>query len=671
MTVAVLIIDDDEARAGALAESLTPYGFETKLVHEPSAGIGAFLAEPFDVVLLPVSAFSGQGLQLAQGIRGCTGGVDVGLVLWAKNQAEADPAWDGIANEVWVGEMDSHRVPVRLASIAHEATGAVCENLVADAPRIQMRTIPVDGTPAPEVDIDLVDVEFEDSVEIDAVGYPDEGELSATITPRDLLLYHARGKTNGVLHFSDGQTRAAVAFVRGMIMGALDTSPETRLGTQLLRNQVLSRAQLDMGIKEAKDRRLRLAEALMGIGLVDAGRLLDELALQAKERAVRVVGFSAGTYRLGRSVELVEQLSIAPVDVVEVLLTWYLRLPERETVHGWLRGQLDSALRWPKEHPLGLDGLRALRPESMVPDILQASPTSVREVVSEIGRRCVQRPPARETALEEFYAAGRAGLFYVDGDGPVAGRRLPLRLRGDGSDGDGIDRELAAEVQTTWLKSQGRNFFDVLGISSEASDGEVAAALERFKERFGPDRLKASKLGPAASLAAGLIGLGAEMDWVLLDPVRRADYAREITATFEVLPPTTSPDIMSELDTAEELMDSGHYDQARKMLEDLEGRAPDSTTLAANLASVRFSLAMQDARSAVRDLEIAHDEAPANVRVLYLLGKAQVAVGDYEAAVKSLSAACRKVPGDVVIAAALADVMTRVAKLREVKEDGL
>ncbi|MBX4313514.1 response regulator, partial [Mycobacterium tuberculosis] len=65
----VLIVEDDEKTAGALASGLQAEGFSPAIAHTGEAGLSALAAESFDVIVLDWMLPGRDGLEVLKALR--------------------------------------------------------------------------------------------------------------------------------------------------------------------------------------------------------------------------------------------------------------------------------------------------------------------------------------------------------------------------------------------------------------------------------------------------------------------------------------------------------------------------------------------------------------------------------------------------------------------------
>ena len=88
--------------------------------------------------------------------------------------------------------------------------------------------------------------------------------------------------------------RRSVRFLDGRIVGAQASDPEDQMGAVLVRQGFLSQADLDRGREVVEREHKRLGRALRDIGVWDAAKSEEALALQAREILLKLFSWRTG-----------------------------------------------------------------------------------------------------------------------------------------------------------------------------------------------------------------------------------------------------------------------------------------------------------------------------------------------------------------------------------------
>jgi len=87
-------------------------------------------------------------------------------------------------------------------------------------------------------------------------------------------------------------------------------------------------------------------------------------------------------------------------------------------------------------------------------------------------------------------------------------------------------------VAAEWVRTGGRNAYDVLGVTPDASDAAIRIALHDATQRFGPPVLDDADLGPAKTYLEIIRARRTEAGRILLDPQERRTYNHSLAQAF-------------------------------------------------------------------------------------------------------------------------------------------
>jgi len=103
-------------------------------------------------------------------------------------------------------------------------------------------------------------------------------------------------RQSGLLHLTRGEERRSARFRRGHIVHADTTAAEDHMGEVLVRNGLLSPADLSRASARMVRERKRLGQVLQEMRILDEHLLEDALALHVREVMRKVFGWEAGAY---------------------------------------------------------------------------------------------------------------------------------------------------------------------------------------------------------------------------------------------------------------------------------------------------------------------------------------------------------------------------------------
>src|SRR5437773_10128043 len=124
---------------------------------------------------------------------------------------------------------------------------------------------------------------------------PMKGNLSRGVLPgllRELFVEHKTGQ----LHVTRDSERRSVRFQDGRIVGAQASDPEDQMGAVLVRQGFLSQADLDRASEVVAREHKRMGRVLRDLGVWDAAKAEEALALQAREILLKLFSWKEGSY---------------------------------------------------------------------------------------------------------------------------------------------------------------------------------------------------------------------------------------------------------------------------------------------------------------------------------------------------------------------------------------
>src|SRR5688500_3923387 len=124
-----------------------------------------------------------------------------------------------------------------------------------------------------------------------------KGSLTEGALPALLRAVYV-GRKTGVLQFTRGQDVRSVRFRQGHILSAQSSVASEHLGEVLVRNELLTAADLERAGARKRATGKRLGETLQEMGLIEREHLEDALALHVREVLLNVFSWNRGEYQL-------------------------------------------------------------------------------------------------------------------------------------------------------------------------------------------------------------------------------------------------------------------------------------------------------------------------------------------------------------------------------------
>lgn len=149
-----------------------------------------------------------------------------------------------------------------------------------------------------------------------------EGSLQEFRLPDILQMVAQQGKT-GILTVQGEATIVAVSFLDGGVVAAdsLQETVEERLGQVLVREGLLSRAEMDEALERQQVGEGRLVDLLVDAGFLGRGEVLEGLRLQTRELLRELLSWEAGDFKFYANDEVSYEEGFEPISVEDLLLS--------------------------------------------------------------------------------------------------------------------------------------------------------------------------------------------------------------------------------------------------------------------------------------------------------------------------------------------------------------
>jgi hypothetical protein len=371
-----------------------------------------------------------------------------------------------------------------------------------------------------------------------------KGRLAEGVLPgllRDLYV----GRKTGLLTFTRDGERRSVHFRGGHIVNADSNVREERMGDMMVRKGLLAESDLKRAVGFMLRDNKRLGTVLIELGLLDQGRLEDAVASHVHEVLAKVFSWTEGQY------EFHEQDSAPEGEVTLKLSTGDLILEAARNVQDpdvvrYSLGDIDRVvglstdplLRFQRINLSPADGyvlsrvdgvLSAREVMQLIPLPLDETQKSLFGLLSTGVVEYLPLPPRPRPAAEPARPKGRAaGALHVSERTPAPSPPAPPPPPPERAAPQVETRRL--EIVEAYNNLKMRTHFEVLGVSRDATEGQVKEAYFRLAKRFHPDVHHDPALSDLRDkLEAVFIRLGDAYE-VLRNPRIRASYEKALDA---------------------------------------------------------------------------------------------------------------------------------------------
>ena len=383
-----------------------------------------------------------------------------------------------------------------------------------------------------------------------------KGSLTEGALPALLRAVYV-GRKTGTLHFTRAQDVRSVRFRQGHILSAQSSVPNEHLGEVLVRNELLTAADLERAGARKRATGKRLGETLQEMGLIEPEHLEDALALHVREVLLSVFSWTTGEYSFDEpSGPAFQGDPTLKLSTGEMILETVRLLQNPHVVRAGLGKtdrvldlSTDPLLRFQKVTLSPTDGYVLSRVDGVMTarDIIEMIPLPQEEVEKSLyGLVC--------TGIIEFAAiAARAApqprrqpsAPSVAPPPPKPDPTAAHQAETKKKDEEARAREVEArrkEILDAFEGLKSKNHFEILGIPRASSEAQVKEAYFQLAKRFHPDTHHdpaMDDLGP--KLEAVFIRLGQAYE-VLRNPRTRGPYESDLASRAPRFPRAGSSD---------------------------------------------------------------------------------------------------------------------------------
>jgi tetratricopeptide (TPR) repeat protein len=353
------------------------------------------------------------------------------------------------------------------------------------------------------------------------------------------------GRKTGILHFKRGADVRSVRFRQGHILSAQSTVRNEHLGEVLVRNELLTQAELDRAGARKRATGKKLGETLQEMGLIEREHLEDALALHVREVLLAIFSWNDGEYELeeppgaigGGEPTLKLSTGEMILETVRLIQNPSVVRAALGNTDRVLDQSTDPLLRFQKVTLSPTDGYVLSRVDGMLKarEILEMIPLPQEEVekslygllctgIVEFAAVSAKRPPAPARPAPPPRPAAPAE--------PAPRKDAPAR---DARKAEEEARRQEVEARRKQILEaydglKTKTHFEVLGIPRASSEAQVKEAYFQLAKRFHPDTHHDPAMDDLGEkLEAVFIRLGQAYE-VLRNPRTRASYEANLPA---------------------------------------------------------------------------------------------------------------------------------------------
>lgn len=336
-----------------------------------------------------------------------------------------------------------------------------------------------------------------------------QGQLGEKLLP-DLVRKIAQQNSSGLLRLSRGKAIKAIFFEDGAPTFAISNITSEQLDHKLVKEGLLSFESIDQARQRA-GKTNRLGPVLVEMGLLEDAQMRELVRDQAMAIILSLFEWTEGDYAFDPRIRAAHEvtLKLTPADLL-------LEGARRAAEVGQAAEALvphDGVVSRSRTNGLGADSGRLIPIESYVLSRIE-SPTPVSEVGALSGL-------GEEDARRAVCALVAAGFLNLAGRGDEV-------ISESGSEDEESLELLREDVARKLHFSTSGDYYDVLGVTRQATTAEVKSAYYHLAKKYHPDRYGRRDVGDLRNKLEALFSLMTQAYDTLNQPSARAAYDEKI-----------------------------------------------------------------------------------------------------------------------------------------------
>lgn len=615
-----------------LGDALRGAGFSVTMERDGESALKAFERRRFDVVVLDVLLPLLNGYEVARRIKSTPAGAKVPVLMISgiyKSKLQAREAVERHGAAAFVEK------PFKLGALFDKLKAVLEERYPAPPP-------PQRAVPEPTRADPLADPRAEaEAAQVDSAAAPAasaRGNFTEAPFAEVLANLHRQGATGGLLLRRE-KVKKIIYFRQGVPVSVKSNRLSECLGRVMVREGMLSEADCESSLVRMKASGRQQGTVLIEMGVISPHNLRYALDVQLRAKLMDVFSWTSGEWQFNPAAQ-------PPPDTVR------LELSPAAIIHEGVRrgfdevrlrarlGEVAERVVWPTEDPLfagqdmglgeeelqmlaRMDGSRTvaeLRGLALLPpldtDRLLYALLSAQMVELRTTRREAQSEPEPDVSKVEAVSQEL---------GPEDDDEEPLELEDEVPDDE--DSSLRERLLGTLAAMKRMDYFELLGVRSDASADEVRKAHRELVREYHLDKFVGSSSGEVRELARSVQELLADARDALVDASARADYRAKLGSGGVRHEVGEAVGRMLQAESTfrrgQQLLATGDVVGARGLFEEAVQLQPDEGEFVAYLGWARF----QASPDVPNEAQISHAALERAVQLSPTLEKAHLFLG--------------------------------------------
>ncbi len=436
-----------------------------------------------------------------------------------------------------------------------------------------------------------------------------QGQLGAKLVA-DLIREISANNSSGLLRLSRGKSIKAIFFESGSPVFAISNLTSEQLEHKLIKDGLATYEQIEQA-KQRAGKASRPGRALIDMGVISDEALQGIVREQVKGIILSLFEWNQGDYLFDERIRATHDVTL-DVSAADILLEGTRHVANHQPLAQVIAPNESVVVR-AKSNGIRLDSGKLMPIESYVLSRIE-SPTAVNEVGALSGI-------TDEDAHRAVCALVAAGFLKILDDGKdVQAEPEPDEL---------IDR-VREDVMRKLHFYGSADYYEILGVTRQATTGDIKAAYYQLAKKFHPDRYRQAEYTDLRGKLEALFAIITQAYETLSQPAQRAGYDKKIRQSGPLSKPA-STFVTRKLPT-----NPIAPPPEEETSEDEISSAPPDTTPSAPLPPVQAAAVVQEPRAQ------ASSQSPAqNAEQLYNQGRARYDRKEYHAAVHLLREAVK------------------------------
>jgi curved DNA-binding protein CbpA len=346
-----------------------------------------------------------------------------------------------------------------------------------------------------------------------------QGQLGEKLVA-DLIREISANNSSGLLRLSRGKSIKAIFFESGAPVFAISNLAAEQLEQKLVKDGLATYDQIEQA-KQRSGKASRPGRALVDMGVITEGALRDIVHQQVKGIILSLFEWNQGDYLFDERIRATHDATL-DVSVADILLEGARHIASLQPLAQVIAPN-DSVVVRAKSNGIRLDSGKLMPIESYVLSRIE-SPTAVSDVGALSGI-------TDEDAHRAVCALVAAGFLKLLEDGK--------EVQPEPEPDESLDR-IREDVVRKLHFFGAADYYEILGVTRQATTGDVKAAYYQLAKKFHPDRYRQAEYADLRGKLEALFAIITQAYETLSQPAQRAVYDKKIRQSGPLSKPAST-----------------------------------------------------------------------------------------------------------------------------------